>query len=128
MEIFNKNSMDALYSIISDLANEIPIYKWSMDEDENSIPDSYILLRSDVTDNTKTFGDGKSLIRNSDCDIMLISKGNVTSSKELHNQNIQKIKDLLKSKEISYYGSDLGYDSSLNSSQYTFSLTVSYCG
>lgn len=128
MEIFNKSSMDALYSIVSDLANEIPIYKWSMDEDENSIPDSYILLRSDVTDNTKTFGDGKSLIRNSDCDIMLISKGQVTSSKELHNQNIQKIKDLLKSKEISYYGSNLGYDSSLKSSQYTFSLTVAYCG
>lgn len=128
MEIFNKSSMDALYSIVSDLATEIPIYKWSMDEDENSIPDSYILLRSDVPDSTKIFGDGKSLIRNSDCDIMLISKGQVTSSKELHNKNIEKIRNLLKSKEISYYGSDLGYDQSLKSSQYTFSLTVEYCG
>lgn len=131
MIVSNKDAMSSLYDIVKSLAtgnSPIPIYKWNMTEDENSIPESYILLRSEITDTTKTYGDGKTLIRSSDCDIILISKGMVSSSNELHIRNINRIKTLLKSNEINYIGSDLGYDNNLKATQYTFSVTINYMG
>ena len=48
----------------------IKIYREAMTEEANDVPDSYIQLRSQVTDTTRTYVDGKSLIRSADCDII----------------------------------------------------------
>ena len=123
----DKKPIDIIYSYVKDLASEIEIYKYAMDEDYDSTPDSYLLLRPDVTNNTNTFGDGESKIRQASCDLILISKGYEKSDSK-HRQNIKKIQDLLDSKGIAYSGYDLGYDNSLKSCQYTFSLVVYYYG
>ena len=135
MEIFKKQPIDALWEITKslmfsgnnrELANGIKIYKEHMHEDENSIPNSYILLRSQLSDTTELFGDGKSLIRSADCDIILVTKGYADDSTDLHNVNKNKIRTLLKQKEINYQEFNLGYDEGLKSTQHTFSLEVKY--
>ena len=127
MEVHDKDPIEVLYEYVQELATQIEIYKFNMTEDENSIPDSYIILRPDITNSTSTYGDGTSKIRKSDCDIILISKGYETSKSE-HRTNIKKIQDLLDSKGRAYSGYDLGYNNNLKSCQYTFSLMVYYTG
>ena len=96
MQIFNKEPIDVLWDLVRDLyfdkANKprkdaIPIYKETMHEDADKVPSSYILLRSQVVDTPHSFGDGNTIIRSSDCDIILISKGYADDSTDLHNKN-----------------------------------------
>lgn len=118
--------MQKLYDIVKSLAGEIEIYKEVMTEDENSTPDSYILLVSDVTDSGRFYGNGKAFIRNSDCDIKLISKGTAENSTSLHNINKAKITNLLESQDIPYIGVNLGYDDTAKTTQYVWSIGVLY--
>lgn len=126
--IYNKEPIDVLYDIVKPLANQIPdIFKNSMTEDENDIPESYILLRAEISDTTVVYGDGKSKIRSADCDIVLVSKGTAPNSDSLHNVNRSVIKKHLLEQGISYSGNNLGYDSNHKNTQYVFSLKVNYC-
>lgn len=131
MEIYsNKEPIQILWDIMKSLytQHKIPIYKETMHEEENDIPDSYILLRSQTSDSTDTFGDGVSLIRNADCDIILVSKGYAEDTTDLHNINKIKIKNYLKAQEIPYTDFNLGYDNGLKSTQHTFTIGVKYIG
>lgn len=121
-----QDPIQQLYNIVKPLANEIEIYKEVMTEDENSTPDSYILLKSDMTDSGRVYGDGKAQLRASDCDILLISKGTADVSTDLHNVNKRKVKALLDDLEIDYIGVNLGYDDSIKSTQHTWTVTVLY--
>lgn len=115
-----------LYDIVKPLANEIEIYKEVMTEDENSTPDSYILLKSDMTNTGRVYGDGKAKLRISDCDIILVSKGTADLSTSLHNVNKRKIMDLLDNLEIDYFGVNLGYDDNIKSTQYAWTVNILY--
>lgn len=126
MQIYNVEPMQALVNMTKGLFNEIPIYKESMHEETNDIPDSFILLRSQITDTTESYGDGKSVVRSADCDIMLISKGYADDSDDLHNINKRKIREHLKAQEINFDEVNLGYDDGLKSTQHTFSVEVKY--
>ena len=137
MQIFNKEPIDVLWDLVRDLyfdkANKprkdaIPIYKETMHEKANGVPSSYILLRSQVVDTTHSFGDGNTIIRSADCDIILISKGYADDSKDLHNVNKRKIREQLKSKEINFNEVNLGFNDSTNSTEHTFTLEVNYIG
>lgn len=136
MKIFNKQPIDALVEITKGLMFKdgklidgyIPIYKEIMHEEEKDVPASYIVLRSKITDTTKQFGDGKSLIRTADCDIILVTKGYADDTTDLHNINIKKIEDKLKEQEINYQSFNLGYDAGIKSTQHTFSFEVVYIG
>lgn len=126
MQIYNVEPMQALVDMTKGLFNEIPIYKESMHEDVNDIPNSYILLRSQITDTTESYGDGKSVVRSADCDIMLVSKGYADDTDDLHNINKRKIREHLKAQEINFDEVNLGYDDGLKSTQHTFSVEVKY--
>lgn len=126
--VYNKDPQQVLWDIMKGLSKDIPIYKEIMNEDDNDIPASYILLRTDMSNSTNTYGDGKSLIRNSDCDIILVSKGYADDSTDLHNKNKKLIREHLKSQEINFDEFNLGYDDGLKSTQHTFSLGVNYIG
>lgn len=138
MEIYsNKEPIQILWDIMKGLMYDnnnkllkdgITIYKETMHEEENDIPDSYILLRSQTSDSTDTYGDGVSLIRNADCDIILVSKGYAEDTTDLHNINKIKIKNHLKAQEIPYTDFNLGYDNGLKSTQHTFTIGVKYIG
>lgn len=128
MQVYNTTPIQALTEMVEDLVDDIPIYFEAMTEDDNSIPDSYMLLRSEIADSTQTYGDGVSQIRTSDCDIVLVSKGSNGNYDSLHNTNKNKIINKLKEKGVNYIGSNLGYDDTLESMQYTFSIEVIYCG
>ncbi len=127
MQIFSADSaMTALWELVSPLKDEIPIYKSTVDENEDNLPVSYLLLRADVVDSPEIFGDGRALLRQSECDVMLISKTAGATSDDIHNVNIAKVKALLNSLDASYTGHDLGYNDSLKESQYTWSVSVIY--
>lgn len=126
MQIYNVEPMQALVNMTKGLFSEIPIYKESMHEEANDVPDSYILLRSQITDTTESYGDGRSVVRSADCDIMLVSKGYADDTDDLHNINKRKIREHLKAQEINFDEVNLGYDDGLKSTQHTFSVEVKY--
>ena len=135
--VYNEEPIDALWDITKYLMfnedgtlkeNGIPIYKETMSEEPEDTPDSYILLRSQITDTTSTYGDGLSLVRSADCDIILISKGYAEDTSDLHNINKKLIRQCLKSQEVAFQEFNLGYDEALNSTQHTFTVTVQYYG
>lgn len=126
--VYNKEPILVLWDMVKDLVDEIPIYKESMHEEENDIPDSYILLRSQMSDSNLVFGDGKGLIRAADCDIILVSKGYADDTTDLHNVNKKKIREHLKEQDINFQEFNLGYDDGLKSTQHTFTLEVDYIG
>ena len=137
MQVFNKEPIDVLWSLVRDLyfdrnnkprKDGIPIYKENMHEETADVPNSYILLRSQVTDTPHAYGDGKTLVRSADCDIILVSKGYADDSKDLHNINKQKIREQLKSKEINFDEVNLGFNDATNSTEHTFTLEVNYIG
>ena len=99
MQICNsENAADVLWSIVSPLAAEIPVYKEIMSEDENSTPESYLLIRSDITNGGRIYGDGKALLRRSNCDITLVSKSKGDVSTDIHNVNKAKVEALLRAR------------------------------
>lgn len=137
MQIFNKEPIDVLWDLVKDLnfdrnnkprKDGITIYKETMHEKSSDVPASYILLRSQVTDTPHTYGDGKTLVRSADCDIILVSKGYADDSKDLHNINKRKIREQLKSKEINFDEINLGFNDTTNSTEHTFTLEVNYIG
>ena len=126
--IYNKEPVQVLWDMVKELKGKIPIYKETMHEDDNDIPESYILLRSQISDTTTKYGDGKSLIRSADCDIILVSKGYADDTTDLHNKNKNLIRQHLKSKEINFSENNLGYNEAIQSTEHNFSLGVEYIG
>lgn len=126
--IYNKEPQQVLWDMVKEISDTIPVYKEVMYEEPEDTPESYIVLRSQVSDSTEIFGDGVSQVRSADCDIMLISKGYADDSTDLHNKNKKIIREHLKSQNISFSEFNLGYSDSLKSTQHTFSLAVSYNG
>lgn len=116
--------MTQLWDIVKPLADDIEIYKEVMDEDENSMPDSYILLRTDMSNSVAMSGDGGARIRQSDCDIILVTKGTATRTTDLHNINKAKVEEVLG--DMHYDSYNLGYDASMKVSQHTWNLTINY--
>ena len=135
--IYNEEPIDALWDMTRYLmfnqdgtlkTDGIPIYKETMSEEAEDTPDSYILLRSQISDSTSTYGDGKSLIRSADCDIILVSKGYAEDTSDLHNINKKLIRQHLKDQEVPFQEFNIGYDATNNSTQHTFTTTVYYYG
>lgn len=127
MQVFNAaGAMEALWNMFAPLQNEIPIYKQTVDEDESNLPQSYLLIRSDITNSPGMFGDGKALLRQSECDVMLISKTTGETSDDIHNVNKKKVAALLDGADAAYEGYDLGYNDTLKESQYTWTLRFLY--
>lgn len=123
--IYNKEPMQVLWDLVGILeCNSLKVYKNSENEDLDSTPDSYIILRDDVANSPAKHGDGGVLTRISDCDITLVSKGTSTNSKSLHNVNLKKIKERLESCGVDYYGANLGYNKELKATQYVFSIEI----
>lgn len=128
MRIFNVEPAEALWTLVKPLAEEIPVYKEVMDEDENSVPESYLLLRTDVGagDVGSFYGDGETLLRQTECDIVLVSKSKGSGTNDVHNRNKAKVKALLTESGVTFYGTNLGYDDALKSSRYTWSVRIIY--
>lgn len=126
MTIYNKAPIDALWDVTKHLAGEMAIYREGMNEDEDGTPESYLILRSDISTGAELFGDGKAQIRRSDCDLILVSKGMATNTTDLHNINKAKVAQALELAGLPYNGYNLGYDAVLKSTEYTFSVTIYY--
>lgn len=123
--IYNKEPIAALWDIFKSLRKQIPIYKETMDEDADSTPESYLLLRA-VTDTPFYFGDGVTALRVADCDAILVTKGTAQSTTDLHSLNRSKVKAVLDGVPVAYSGFNLGYDGSIKSTQYTWSVRIFY--
>lgn len=130
MIYIGKEPIQILWDITKELwlKHKIPIYKETMHEEAQDTPASYILLRSEITDNSEVFGDGTTLTRYADCDIILVSKGYADDSTDLHNKNKKLIKQHLQKQGIAFQGFNLGYNDALKSTEYTFSIGVEYIG
>lgn len=127
MKIFDgNNAMDILWELVAPLAGDIPIYKEVMNEDEDSVPESYLLIREDITNNGRIYGDGAAELRRTNCDLLLVSKCSGADSSDIHNVNRKKVDTLLKAAGISYNGFNLGYEKTLKEAQYSWSVTFIY--
>lgn len=127
MQIYDADdAMEVLWNVVSPLADEIPIFKNVMSEDENSVPDSYLLIRADVSDSGRIYGDGGAQLRRSNCDVILVSKSKAALSTDLHNINRKKVKALLDESGVSYVGYNLGYNDVQKISEYSWSVTFIY--
>lgn len=125
MKIYNKSPILVLFDIVKALTS-IPIYKEVMTEDENSTPNSYILLRSGIVDNGKIYGDGITGVRNCECDIILISKGSHPNTSDLHNTNSALIVNKLKESNVPYSFVNIGYNESSNTTTSTWIVNIKY--
>lgn len=137
MDIYNKEPIEVLVDLTKSLMfdasgkllkNGIPIYKETMHEEPKDVPQSYLLLRSQITDSSEAHGDGKSIVRDADCDLILITKGYANDTNDLHNKNKRKIRQHLKSQDIEFQEFNLGYDEGIKSTQHTFTIGVKYLG
>lgn len=137
MDIYNKEPIEVLVDLTKSLMfdangkllkNGIPIYKETMHEEPKDVPQSYLLLRSQITDSSEVHGDGKSIVREADCDLILITKGYANDTNDLHNKNKRKIRQHLKSQDIEFQEFNLGYDEGIKSTQHTFTIGVKYLG
>lgn len=135
--VYNKEPIKVLWDITKrlmfgannkELVDGIKIYKETMQEEENDVPNSYILLRSQVVDNPMLFGDSKTLIRTASCDIILVSKGYSDSNTSLHNVNKIKIRNHLNSQDIPYNEVNVGYNEANGTTEHTFTLEINYIG
>lgn len=124
--IYNKEPILVMWDLIEDLTSDIAIYKEIMAEDEDSTPESYLLLRSQVNDTTSQFGDGLTKIRKADCDFILVTQGRASHPTDSHNLNKQKITNKLNEKGFVFDSYNLGYIESLKSTQHTWSGTINY--
>ena len=122
----NKEPILVLWDAVKSLADEIKIYKETMDEDADSVPESYLLLRSDVTNTPHIFGDGVTKIRRADCDLILVTKGVATNTTDLHNVNRVKVTEALETAGLPYNAFNLGYDDTIKSTQYSWSVVIYY--
>ncbi len=129
MKISNKTSSETLWEIVKPLlvfGDELPIYKEVMDEDEDSVPSSYLLIRNGVVDRGRLYGDGKPVCRESDCDLILVSKSKGCTSSDLHVKNIERVKAALEAAECSFEGYNLGYNDTQKQSEYTWNVNLLY--
>lgn len=122
--LYDKEPILVLWDLVKGLANTIPIYKYSMVEDEDSIPDSYILLTDGTGggDSGRVYGDGATILRGSSSQINLISKGPHSNSTDTHNVNVKLIKNALK--DVPYNYINLGFNGNVTES--VFTLNINY--
>ena len=121
MKIYNEQPIEVLWKILKTVTG-LNIYKEEMDEDnEKSIPNSYVLIRTKLTDSPKNFGDGLVNLRVSDCDVLIVSKGKLST---LHKGNCTKVRNVLN--DFAYSEFFLGYDESTKETTTTFNLDVFY--
>jgi len=127
MQIYNKEPVLVMWDIVKSLQSDtLEIYKETMAEDENDIPTSYLLLRSDMSNVGRMYGDGTAKIRESDCDIILVTKGIADSTSDIHNVNKKLVTELLEEQEVPYIAVNFGYSDSEKNTQYTWSLSIKY--
>jgi len=93
-------------------------------EEEAKKHNDFVLLRYDVSDTTALKGDGKSLVRNSDCDIIVQGTGTIFDNWIA--ENAWEVEQILNSLEIGYRRQDNGYDDSSNTSSITISFAFQY--
>lgn len=102
--------------------HDIPIIMGTTgDLDEDSEPNDYILLRWDVSNTTKVFGDGLSKLRQSNCDIMILTSG---ANTVLHSKLEIYIEELLYKNEITYTMVNLGFNADISKTQTTFAVVT----
>ena len=126
--IYESQAIDVLCDYLKNQFDPNIIFREIMDQDENSTPFSYILLRAELNDTPAIFGDGITNSRVADCDIILVTKGRVVNQDSIHVKNKEKIKDCLKQNKVAYSIVDLGYDINEKNTQTTFSTRINYYG
>ena len=128
MQIFHTDdTMSALWSFLQPLAAEIPIYKQTMDEADENVPESYLLIRTDITDMGAVYGDGRVMLRRNTADLLLVSKCTGARSDDIHNVNVRRINAFLNAAwDVSYSQTDLGYNASLKEAQHSWTLEFLY--
>lgn len=91
---------DYMWNLFQPIAEQFPIYVMEMTEDVGSTPQNYILLRPGITDVPAMHGDGTTLFRRYDCDVIAVCSGNYSGSQMEQMEAV--ICGILDSANISY--------------------------
>lgn len=123
MKIYDAiDPMSVLWELFKDL--DIPVYK-----DINDVTDDVdicLVIRADIVNSGRIYGDGQTHIRRSNCDINLLARNKSPHSDSDFAINCNKVKELLDGAELPYTGYDLGYNDSLKASEYSWSVNILY--
>ena len=98
-----------LWELFKHLRNKAPIYKDFMDEQENKIPQTYVILETDVFDEGRSSGDGINILRTSSYNVRIHSRS-VSKAKMIMKEYRETL--ILKGLQFSQYGPT--YDPSTN--------------
>ena len=118
-----KDYNQILYDILKPLKDEdIPLYLNTCPEDEDSMPSDFVVYRTGIVDSVKAYGDGKTLIRSCECDILVneYGSGNYANSGTLE----RKVEQLLIEHDISYIKYRPGVEQKSNSVQVNFTFSL----
>ena len=95
-----------LWNLFKHLKDMYPIYINMMDEDEDNIPNNYLILEDDTFDESFVNGDGKNLIRKKNFNIRIFCRG-----KSVNNDFVDAIRSILLNNSISFKQSGPVYES-----------------
>ena len=101
--------------------NGVPVISSEPNWQKKDIPADYILLRYDITNTGKVFGDGVVKLRKSDCDILIVSLGEDSDKLSELESEVERILDL---NGVYYFKNNLGYDEKTKQSSISFSMTL----
>jgi len=120
IQLYSIFENDKGFDNITNLWNSTAI-RYTIADEDTSAPGNYIQLRYDVTNSPRVLGDGITALRQSDCDIMIITTGAFEPTLGILDA---KVAEMLDNLEIPFTKVNLGYDKGLDQSQITYSVVL----
>ena len=107
-----------LWQLLKPLSSEIEIYRETVNDISNA-PSNYIVYFPSVTESPLINTDGKTILRQSNCEIAVF-----TSNHNDTDYFTEKVADLLGQNNIQYIKLNLGYLSDVGRNQVTFNFNL----
>lgn len=112
-----------VYNLLKSLVEEgVELYLNTVPEDENSQPLDFVVYRTGVVDSALAYGDGKCLLRQCECDVIVNEYG--TGNRDDSGQLAKKVEQILLDAEIAYKKYFPGVELKSNTVQTTFTFVL----
>lgn len=121
--MITKDYNKIVYDLLKPLVEEgVELYLNTVPEDEDSQPADFVVYRTGVVDSALAYGDGKCLLRQCECDVIVNEYG--TGNSSTSGQLTKKVEELLIDNEIAYKKYFPGVELKSNTVQTTFTFIL----
>lgn len=118
-----KDYNQLVYNLLKPLVEDnVELYLNTVPEDENSQPLDFIVYRTGVVDSALAYGDGKCLLRQCECDVIVNEYG--TGNRGDSGQLAKNVEEILLKNEIAYKKYFPGVELKSNTIQTTFTFVL----